>query len=145
MHSHCQAPFAKVRGDVVHLQQVVLNLIINGIEAMKGNHASDRRLYVSTSSHDESVEVAVRDIGQGIPPEDLQRIFDSFFTTKPDGMGIGLSMSRSIVQWHSGRIWAENNKDGKGTTFRFSLPVAVTAAPHTTTAEKEGECLISGS
>jgi len=144
MHSDCQAPFAKVRGDVVHLQQVVLNLIINGMDAMKDNHEPDRYLYVSTSSNDDSVEVAVRDMGQGIPPEDLRRIFDSFFTTKPDGMGIGLSMSRSIVQWHSGRIWAENNKDGKGTTFRFSLPVAVTPAPRTTTAEPQGECLVGG-
>ncbi len=134
IHSHCHAPSPNVRGDAVHLQQVVLNLIVNGMDAMKDNPESERQLSVSTVDNvDGYVEVAVKDIGNGISPENLSRVFDSFFTTKPDGMGIGLSMARSIVQLHSGRLWAENNKDGRGTTFRFILPTIVTESPNLAT------------
>jgi len=130
IHSDCKAPNPNIRGDAVHLQQVVLNLIVNGMDAMKDNAESERHLFVSTAGNvDGYVEVAVRDVGNGISPENLSRVFDSFFTTKPDGMGIGLSMARSIVQLHSGRLWAENNKDGTGTTFRFILPMIVTVPP----------------
>lgn len=131
LHSDCHAPSAIVRGDAVHLQRVLLNLLLNGMDAVKCNPESERHLFISTHQHgDDLIEVSVKDNGQGIEPENLSRIFDSFFTTKPDGMGIGLSMARSIVQMHSGRLWAENNRDGKGTTFHFSLPVA--AAPQQT-------------
>lgn len=130
LRSDCQTASATVRGDAVHLQRVVLNLLLNSMDAVKHNPESDRQLFVSTANNgDGFIEVSVKDNGQGIEPENLSRIFDSFFTTKPDGMGIGLSMARSIVQMHSGRLWAENNRDGRGTTFRFSLPIAA-AEPH---------------
>jgi PAS domain S-box-containing protein len=126
-HLECNAPCATVRGDSVHLQQVVLNLIVNGLDAVKGIAQADRHLYVSTSAGvDGYVEVKVKDTGHGIEPENLSRVFESFFTTKPDGMGMGLSLARSIVQLHSGRLWAENNRDGTGSTFCFILPIAVT-------------------
>ena len=127
LHADCHAPSSMVRGDVVHLEQVVLNLVANGMDAMKNNPASERHLFVSTAAGvDGYVEIAVKDTGHGIGAENLSQIFESFFTTKPDGMGMGLSMARSIVQLHSGRLWAENNKDGRGTTLRFILPVLVT-------------------
>jgi signal transduction histidine kinase len=130
LHVECDAPCATVRGDSVHLQQVVLNLIVNGLDAVKPIAQPDRHLYVSTSAGvDGYVEVKVKDTGHGIEPENLSRVFESFFTTKPDGMGMGLSLARSIVQLHSGRLWAENNRDGKGSTFCFILPIAATEPP----------------
>jgi PAS domain S-box-containing protein len=126
----CRGPLPTVRGDAVHLQQVVLNLILNGMDAMRDTPEAERRLFVSINSKtDGYVEVAVKDAGRGIPSENLSRVFDSFFTTKRHGMGIGLAISRSIVQMHSGRLWAENNRDGKGTTFRFIVPAAVVTSP----------------
>ena len=122
---YCENPHL-IRGDVVHLQQVVLNLILNGMDAMKDNEKAERCLLVRTLRNGEGMmEVSVRDCGHGIPSENLSRVFDSFFTTKQNGMGIGLSMARSIVQLHAGRLWAENNSDGKGTTFRFTVPTLV--------------------
>jgi PAS domain S-box-containing protein len=123
IHEEYSAPLPAVRGDTVHLQQVVLNLLLNGMDAMKDNPVSERHLLVSTSRNGgDFIEVSVSDIGHGVTPENLSRLFDSFFTTKPGGMGIGLSMARSIVQMHSGRLWAENNQGGRGTTFCFTLP-----------------------
>src|SRR5262249_26209697 len=96
IHKEFRTPLPVVRGDVVHLQHVMLNLIQNGMDAMTGNPESERHLYISTA-HDGNgvVEVSVKDVGHGIETENLSRVFDSFFTTKPDGMGIGLSMARS--------------------------------------------------
>jgi len=112
-----------VRGDVIHLQQVLLNLILNGMEAMSESSESNRRLTIRTAYDGKgNVEVAVEDSGPGIPSERLPRLFDSFFTTKTHGMGLGLSIVRSIVEAHGGRIWAENNSSG-GACFRFTLPV----------------------
>lgn len=112
-----------VRGDVIHLQQVLLNLILNGMEAMSESSESNRRLTMRTAYDGKAnVEVAVEDSGPGIPSERLPRLFDSFFTTKTHGMGLGLSIVRSIVEAHDGRIWAENNSSG-GACFRFTLPV----------------------
>jgi len=112
-----------VRGDVIHLQQVLLNLILNGMEAMSESSESNRRLTMRTAyDGNGNVEVAVEDSGPGIPPDRLSRLFDSFFTTKTHGMGLGLSIVRSIVGAHGGRIWAENNSSG-GACFRFTLPV----------------------
>ena len=126
IHEEYSPSLPQVRGDEVHLQHVLLNLIVNGMDAMKDNPESERHLIVSTSGSDVGfVEVAVKDIGQGVPPENLPRVFDSFFTTKPEGMGIGLSLARHIIQLHSGRMWVENNRDGKGTTFRFIVPAVI--------------------
>jgi PAS domain S-box-containing protein len=112
-----------VRGDVIHLQQVLLNLILNGMEAMSESSKSNRRLTIRTAYDGKgNIEVAVEDSGPGIPSERLPRLFDSFFTTKTHGMGLGLSIVRSIVEAHGGRIWAENNASG-GACFRFTLPV----------------------
>jgi signal transduction histidine kinase len=112
-----------VRGDAIHLQQVLLNLILNGMEAMSESSESNRRLTMRTACDGKSnAEVAVEDSGPGIPSDRLPRLFDSFFTTKTHGMGLGLSIVRSIVEAHGGRIWAENNASG-GACFRFTLPV----------------------
>lgn len=131
-----------VWGDVVHLQQVVLNLILNGMDAMKNSPVTERRLLVSTGLNSNGgVEVAMRDGGHGIPPENLLRVFESFFTTKRNGIGIGLSISRSIIQLHAGRLWAENNSGGKGTTFRFTLPRVVKTSAQVESCGNAKECL----
>ena len=109
-----------VRGDRVQIQQVLLNLLLNGMEAV-GSHGEGRRVVIRTLQADGAVCVSVRDQGPGIPGDMLSRIFETFYTTKPDGMGMGLAISRSIVEAHGGRIWAENNPD-RGATFSFALP-----------------------
>ena len=121
--SGCLRP---VWGDRVQLQQVLLNLIINACEAMASNSGSRELLVTSRESvgttAEPCVHVAVRDCGVGIKPEDRNRIFDAFFTTKTTGMGMGLSISRSIIEAHGGQIWAEVN-DGPGLVVQFRLPV----------------------
>jgi signal transduction histidine kinase len=111
---------ATVSGDRVQLQQVVLNLVMNAIEAMSG--VSHRQLAITTRNTDEDrVQVIVRDSGTGIDPDTMSKIFDPFYTTKPGGMGMGLSICRSIVQNHGGRLWAASN-EGPGASFHFALP-----------------------
>jgi hypothetical protein len=112
-----------VRGDRVQLQQVVLNLILNAVEAMSSiDGGAPRELSISTEGRGaDEILVAVRDSGPGIDPEYLERVFDSFYTTKPTGMGLGLSICRSIVDAHGGRLWAEANKP-RGSVFQFILP-----------------------
>ena len=115
-----------VDGDRVQLQQVVMNLLMNGIQAMDGVSGRPRRLAVEVGRSAEeprSVVLAVSDAGPGIDPANLDRLFDAFFTTRPDGMGMGLSISRSIVEAHGGRIWATNPPEG-GARFHVSLPIA---------------------
>jgi signal transduction histidine kinase len=116
-----------LHGDHVQLQQVLLNLILNGMDAMDAIHdlpAEERRLVVQArQTDDKTVEFAVSDSGRGIPADQLAQIFDPFFTTKPSGLGMGLSISRTIIEAHGGRLWAENNP-GRGATFRFSVPIA---------------------
>jgi PAS domain S-box-containing protein len=118
-----------VHGDKTQLQQVLLNLILNGLEAMEASGADERTLVIRTVCEDAAtVRVGVQDFGPGIPPERQTRIFEPFYTTKATGMGMGLSVTRSIVGTHGGTIWAENNPE-RGATFWFSLPVHHAPAP----------------
>jgi signal transduction histidine kinase len=111
-----------VFGDRVQLQQVVLNLVMNGIDAMNTTEDRSRELVVRTQNGEPGqVQVTVQDSGVGLSPQNADRIFEAFFTTKPDGMGMGLAISRSIVENHGGRLWALMN-DGPGATFQFTVP-----------------------
>jgi PAS domain S-box-containing protein len=111
-----------ISGDRVQLQQVMLNLVMNAIEAMSSVGDRPRELRIITRNIDaDQVQVTVKDSGAGIDPNTLDKIFDPFYTTKPGGMGMGLSISRSILQAHGGRLWVAA-KDGPGTIFHFSLP-----------------------
>ena len=106
----------------MQLQQVVLNLVMNGIEAMSSVGDRARELVITTRNLDpDQVQVTVEDSGTGLDPNAMDKIFDPFYTTKPGGMGMGLSISRSILQNHGGRLWA-TAKDGPGTIFHFTLP-----------------------
>jgi C4-dicarboxylate-specific signal transduction histidine kinase len=108
-------------GDRVQFQQVLMNLILNAAEAMEQTPAAERELSIAVSRQDGMVAVSVRDRGGGIAGLDENRIFEPFVTTKPQGLGIGLSICRSIVEGHGGRIWASNVEDGA--EIVFSLPV----------------------
>jgi two-component system CheB/CheR fusion protein len=110
-----------VNGDAVQLQQVLLNLVTNGCHAMADAEPKGRKLFVRTSASPEGVRVTVADRGRGIPPESLPRIFDSFYSTRPEGMGLGLTVCRAIIDLHRGKLWVENNRDG-GASFHFMLP-----------------------
>ena len=111
-----------VAGDSVQLQQVVLNLLMNALEAMRGIDDRPRQLVIRTERDEgERVRLSVQDVGVGFDPQSVDRLFDAFYTTKGDGMGIGLSVSRSIIESHHGRLWAALN-DGPGATFSFSIP-----------------------
>jgi PAS domain S-box-containing protein len=112
-----------VFADRVQLQQVMINLIVNGIEAMSEPSDRPRELLIAAAQEQtDKVRVSVRDTGVGIESAMLERVFESFYTTKPQGLGIGLSISRSIIEAHGGRLWATPN-DGLGTTFQFTLPI----------------------
>jgi C4-dicarboxylate-specific signal transduction histidine kinase len=111
-----------ITGDRIQLQQVILNLLRNASDAMAGVHDRPRHLLIRTEREDgDRVRVTVRDAGTGFDRKSADRLFEAFYTTKRDGMGIGLSLSRSIVERHHGRLWAEPN-DGPGATFSFSIP-----------------------
>jgi len=111
-----------ILGDRVQLQQVVLNLVMNGMEAMSNVSENARELAITTRNVDPNqVQVTVQDSGKGLDPDTMPKIFDPFYTTKPHGMGMGLSISRSILQAHGGQLWAAAN-DGPGTSFHFTLP-----------------------
>ena len=113
-----------VLGDRVQLQQVLLNLMMNGIEAMAAVTNWPRMLLIRSQVHDShSVLVAVQDSGVGLNPQDMDRLFSTFFTTKSGGMGMGLAISRSIIEAHGGRLWAAANP-GPGATFHFTLPTS---------------------
>ena len=112
-----------VRGDRVQVQQVLLNLLVNGCDAMSSCPAPERQLLVSTEMDEGFVRVSIADRGHGIAHEHADRIFQPFFTTKEQGLGMGLAICRNIVTTHGGRLWAADN-DGGGTKFHFTLPVA---------------------
>ena len=111
-----------VNGDRVQLQQVILNLLRNASDAMVDVHDRARQLLITSEREDgDRVRLSVRDTGVGVDPQDMDKLLDAFYTTKSDGMGIGLSVSRDIVERHHGRLWAEPN-DGPGVTFSISIP-----------------------
>jgi C4-dicarboxylate-specific signal transduction histidine kinase len=115
-----------VLGDRVQLQQVIMNLLRNASEAMGGIDDRERELVISTARDgDGLVSLNVRDSGVGFGPLELDKLFDPFYTTKNEGMGIGLSVSRSIIESHGGRLWATPNKEGPGVTFSLSVPSAL--------------------
>jgi C4-dicarboxylate-specific signal transduction histidine kinase len=112
----------RIQCDRVQLQQVMLNLIVNAIQSMSGIEDGNRELHISTVGIEpEGVCVAVRDTGHGLRPESLPRLFEPFYTTKPDGMGMGLSICRSIVEAHGGRLWAAS-REPRGALFQFTIP-----------------------
>ena len=113
----------KLMGDRVQLQQVVLNLMMNGIDAIAAADKTSRELLVSSwKQGEEEIGVRVEDNGVGLDPENAEKIFDPFFTTKPHGIGMGLSISRTIVESHEGKLWATVRPAG-GTIFQFTIPV----------------------
>jgi signal transduction histidine kinase len=110
-----------IQGDRVQLQQVMLNLIINAVEAMSCVHEGTRDLLIGSAKVESGVLISVRDSGPGLPPASLERLFDAFYTTKPTGLGLGLSICRSIIEAHGGRLWASANVP-RGAIFEFTLP-----------------------
>jgi PAS domain S-box-containing protein len=129
VHAELTPNLPAVSGDRVQLQQVLLNLLINGCDAMAGSKMQQSILIRSESVLARSVRVSVTDRGTGIAPEDLERIFEPFVTTKPHGMGLGLAVCNSIIKAHDGRLWARNNPDG-GATVQVDLPAIDTSTHH---------------
>jgi PAS domain S-box-containing protein len=118
------AGLSEVEGDRVQLQQVLLNLILNAVEAMSSIETGARELLISSEySEAGGILVAVRDSGPGVDPDDLERVFEAFYTTKSGGVGMGLSICRSIINAHGGRLWADAN-DPRGAVFQFTIPGA---------------------
>jgi C4-dicarboxylate-specific signal transduction histidine kinase len=129
-----------VSADRVQLQQVILNLLLNAADAMDSIEDRPRALLVRTGHEsDAAVRLEVRDSGTGIDPATVEKLFEAFHTTKANGMGVGLSICRSIIEGHNGRLWATPN-DGPGATFSFSIPVAIepAGAPRQPAALGEG-------
>ncbi|TKD06497.1 hypothetical protein E8A74_19375 [Polyangium fumosum] len=113
----------EVRGDGIQLQQVVLNLVVNALDAVADRPAGARLVVVRTRGNGKDrVLLSVEDSGKGIAPAEMERVFEAFYTTKAEGLGVGLPISRSIVEAHGGRLWAENNP-GEGATFWCALPI----------------------
>jgi len=111
-----------VAGDRVHLSQVLLNLLMNAMEAVQSCPVDSRRIRIEARVAPAGlIEVSVQDSGPGVPQECIEKVFDPFFTTKSAGMGMGLALSRTIIESHGGRIWAEPGAQGSGATFRFAL------------------------
>jgi signal transduction histidine kinase len=121
LNTELAANLPAVLGDRIQLQQVILNLAINGTEAMAGLEDQPRRLLIQSKlAEPGEILVSVADTGPGIDPRQTAQLFAPFFTTKPDGIGMGLSISRSIIEAHGGRLWVEPNPDG-GTIFHLTL------------------------
>src|SRR5262249_25958709 len=121
VQTHLAEGLLPVQGDRVQLQQVVMNLILNAVEAMASIEAGARGVSNKTEQDEAGVRVAVRDTGPGVDPEHREHVFKPFFTTKPSGTGMGLSICRSIINAHGGRLWAEANEP-RGAVFQFTLP-----------------------
>jgi PAS domain S-box-containing protein len=122
IHTGLEPALPNIRADRVQLQQVVMNLMLNGIDAINERNAARDLTITSQRNPDGQVLISVSDTGIGLPLERAGKVFDTFFTTKPQGSGMGLSISRSIIESHGGRLWATANSDG-GATFQFTLPV----------------------
>jgi signal transduction histidine kinase len=113
-----------IRGDRIQLQQVIMNLVTNAVEAMSSADEGKRELQIATDKdRDASISITVSDSGPVLEPESLNRLFEPFYSTKPTGMGIGLSICRSIIEAHEGRIWATANAP-RGATLHITLPVS---------------------
>jgi signal transduction histidine kinase len=122
MHMQLAESLPAVQGDRVQLQQVMLNLVINAIEAMSGMSEGPRELLINTrKTESDEVLLVVRDSGPGLTPESADRLFESFYTTKPGGLGMGLSICHSIIEAHGGRLWASANLP-RGAIFHFTVP-----------------------
>jgi signal transduction histidine kinase len=117
----------RVQGDRVQLQQVLLNLIINAFEAMRDVGEEERELLISSRNEPDGVSIEVRDSGLGFAPAALERVFEAFYTTKPGGLGLGLSICRSIIEAHNGQLLANANLP-RGATFQFALPAIANTA-----------------
>jgi len=129
----------EVNVDAIQIEQVLVNLLLNAIQAIERSHERDGVIYVRVEpSPESSLRVRVEDNGPGVAPEARRRIFEPYVTTRSEGLGLGLAISRSIIESHQGRIWIEDNEDeSRGATFAFDLPID--AAPGTNqTAAKEG-------
>ncbi|MEI9986309.1 MAG: ATP-binding protein [Aliidongia sp.] len=124
----------RIEADPVQLQQVVVNLIVNGIDAMKDVAGTRQLAVTSRRAEDEQVVVSVSDTGIGLPQQQADQVFNAFFTTKPHGTGMGLSISRSIIEAHRGRFWATPNEPG-GAIFTFALPIRAEAVTDSAPAE----------
>jgi C4-dicarboxylate-specific signal transduction histidine kinase len=123
LKSDLQASLAPVVADRIELQQVVINLMVNGMQAMERVSERPRLLVVRTSNEGGQAVLSVQDAGIGLDSASLTRLFNPFFTTRPAGLGLGLSICRSIVESHGGRIWASTN-EGPGATFQVALPLS---------------------
>jgi signal transduction histidine kinase len=120
---------AAIHGDGIQLQQVILNLILNGAAAMRNSPSGQRKIMVRTAMLDSrTVQTFVKDLGTGIDENNIDRLFEPFYTTKPDGLGMGLSISQTIIRTHGGTMEAWNNREG-GATFAFTLPAHQGDAP----------------
>jgi signal transduction histidine kinase len=119
-----------ILGDRIQLQQVILNLAVNGMDAMKDTPDENRIISIRTSRVEKFAELSVSDGGPGIPEDKLKEVFEPFVTSKAEGMGMGLSIARTIIEAHNGQIWAKN-RDHSGATFRIRLPLSSDGAVST--------------
>jgi signal transduction histidine kinase len=126
IHGNLASDLPKTMADRVQLQQVLMNLMLNGIEAMKDMGTPGELTIKSEQDENRRILVAIADTGVGLRPDQTEQVFNAFFTSKPQGTGMGLSISRSIVESHGGRLWASPNS-GSGATFQFTLPIEVAA------------------
>jgi C4-dicarboxylate-specific signal transduction histidine kinase len=126
VRTELDADLPKIMADPVQVQQIVMNLIMNGIDAMKNVDRARELAIQSRLAEDRQLIISISDTGAGLPQQQKEKIFDAFFTTKPHGIGMGLRISRSIVESHGGRLWAADNSP-RGATFSFTLPIPVEA------------------
>lgn len=128
LHHEFADDLPPINGDKIQIQQVILNLIRNASDAMSKIEGRPRELFIRTArDQDNGVRLSVKDVGIGFQPQSADKLFEAFYTTKEHGMGIGLNVSRSIIEAHRGHLWATAN-DGPGATFSFSIPCSVAGA-----------------